>query len=1106
MTLAGTLSILFSDLRDYTAFVEKHGDAAGAALIAEYRRLVRAEVARAGGGEINTAGDSFYVVFPTARQALQAAIGILREADRYSRERPDRPLRIGIGIHAGEPVPHEGQHVGSAVNIAARLAQQAAAGELLVSEVVRQLLRTSGVPPMREREGLVLKGVQDPPSVYTVLRPEPKAEARAAAPTEVAIPAAPPSDQRILCPELVGRERELQRLEAWVQETLAGRGRTVLLAGGAGIGKSAILRAFAQKAAPAGAQVLVGECVEIEARRPFGPFLDLAAVARGQSASSTDAAELLGLPDGRGGLSLVESPSEGERYQVHAAFARFFGELVLRTPLVLVVEDLHWADEATLELFPYLARKLRERPVLLVGSYRSDELHRRHPLTHLLAELSRGRLATELNLDPLSLEQTGIMIRATLALSRPPTTEFRTALHERCGGNPFFIEEVLRVLVERGDLSYRDGAWRRTKDVFALAIPVTVRDAVQHRMRALAPDARRAIQVAAVIGQRFDFDLLQRVTGLPEAALLEALRAAVEAQLINEDPAPDEDERYIFRHALTRESVLAELLLRERRLLHRAVGEAIEAAVGATTADRAEELAYHFDQARDSERALRYHELAARKATRLFAFARSVEHLERAIELAADDNPSLGELQLRLADAACQASDIPRAVRAAEEARRLFETAGDARRSGATLRRLSFYRWQLGETQLARELAAEGVRMLEPLGESAELAAAHAEVARLAMVDERTAEAIEWGRRAIEMARKTDALETVVMALNTVGTAMTRTDPAGLELLRESLDLALQHDLAYPANRAYNNLWVSMMRLGVPAAELRGVYQEMVAHERRYGMRFDSLILWMCWYAFADGDWDETLRLVEEGRGHTIWSAWRELLEAFIEIARGGPAPGRALVAAPRARLLAAGDAQWIGTAAFSVPIMLLAGDIQAALAHAEVASDLVAPEHAAVDLAVLAAISAARALQDEAATERWIELAIPREETKLASHPRRARGAFARAERLARIGALDSAITALDESAVHFSETPLTDFAAHWVRLRRAELFLERAVPGDRDAAQAEFESVLPYWRKAKATWYLGKLKEWAGEHGLRFKESPSPLRGGVGEGVLES
>ncbi len=164
-----TLTFVFADLRDYTAFVERHGDAAGAGLIADYRRLVRHEVAGTGGGEVKTEGDSFFVVFATARQALHCAVGILREAERMSAERPERPIRIGVGVHAGEPVPQEGQFVGSAVNIAARLAQHAAAGELLVSEVVRGLLRTSGLPEMEEREGLVLKGVEDPPRVYRVL-------------------------------------------------------------------------------------------------------------------------------------------------------------------------------------------------------------------------------------------------------------------------------------------------------------------------------------------------------------------------------------------------------------------------------------------------------------------------------------------------------------------------------------------------------------------------------------------------------------------------------------------------------------------------------------------------------------------------------------------------------------------------------------------------------------------------------------------------------------------------------------------------------------------------------------------------------------------------
>ena len=161
-----TRTFLFSDLRDFTSFVERSGDQAASELIRTYRTLVRDQIGRAGGGEVKTEGDSFYVVFESARQALACGVAIQRAAARAST--PDRPIRIGIGVHAGEPVPHDGQFVGSAVNVAARLAQNAAADELLVSDVVRGLLRTSDVPPMQER-AVTMKGITDPPRAYEVL-------------------------------------------------------------------------------------------------------------------------------------------------------------------------------------------------------------------------------------------------------------------------------------------------------------------------------------------------------------------------------------------------------------------------------------------------------------------------------------------------------------------------------------------------------------------------------------------------------------------------------------------------------------------------------------------------------------------------------------------------------------------------------------------------------------------------------------------------------------------------------------------------------------------------------------------------------------------------
>lgn len=158
-----TVTFLFADLREYTSYIEARGDLAGAALVQTYRRLVRSEVARTGGREVKTEGDSFLVAFPSARQAIDCAIGILRASAASS-----PPIPVGVGLNAGEPVMQDGDYIGSAVNVAARLCEHARAGELLVSDVVRGLLRTSEVPQMSERTGLVLKGIPDPPRVYEV--------------------------------------------------------------------------------------------------------------------------------------------------------------------------------------------------------------------------------------------------------------------------------------------------------------------------------------------------------------------------------------------------------------------------------------------------------------------------------------------------------------------------------------------------------------------------------------------------------------------------------------------------------------------------------------------------------------------------------------------------------------------------------------------------------------------------------------------------------------------------------------------------------------------------------------------------------------------------
>ncbi|MHB8631453.1 MAG: AAA family ATPase, partial [Candidatus Limnocylindria bacterium] len=408
--MLATRTFLFSDLRDYTRFIETHGDAAAATLIADYRRIVRAQIAKHEGAEVKTEGDSFYVVFTTTGAAVSCAAAVLREADRYSRERSDRPMRIGVGIHAGEPVPHEGQFVGTAVIVAARLAQNAQAGELLVTEVVRALLPRSLSFPMEERTGLSLKGLDAPPRIFAVdWRPRAASVRPAAAASDSAIAAAAPVTQQVLCPTVIGRDRELGALQDHLLEAIAGRGRTVLLSGEAGLGKSALLRRFVDLARAQNARVLAGECTEIEARRPFGPLID--AFVSGDLELPGELSQ-----GGPGALPIAEV----ERYRVHVAFAERLAEAARERPIVLVIEDLHWADEATNELVPYLARKLKDARVLLLVTYRSDELHRLHPLNHVLAELTRGRLAEDVRLKRLTLEEVGEVIKASLGLAAPP--------------------------------------------------------------------------------------------------------------------------------------------------------------------------------------------------------------------------------------------------------------------------------------------------------------------------------------------------------------------------------------------------------------------------------------------------------------------------------------------------------------------------------------------------------------------------------------------------------------------------------------------------------------------------------------------------------------
>ena len=450
------------------------------------------------------------------------------------------------------------------------------------------------------------------------------------------------TNKTLVSPILIGRARPLNSLSQLVEQARLGHGQTVIVAGEAGIGKTRLV-AEVQRLAERDALVLLeGHCFEPDRALPFAPLLDLlqnflAAPGRlelllGDPAMAPLAALLPELasgpldpaPPGR-------LPVDEERRRLFQTLFHFLLAAAGPGPRIIVIEDLHWSDDASLAFLRFFARRIAAHPVLLLLTYRNDEMPL--SLTQFLAGLDRERLATELVLSRLEPGEVGHLLQVIFALNQPPRADFLAALHDLTEGNPFFIEEVLRSLVTASSPDYDPAVWDRTA-LESLQIPRTVRVAVQQRATQLSPAARSALELAAVTGRRFDFALLRALTATTEAELLLQIREMVAAQLIIEISA----DQFAFRHALLREAVYATLLKRELARCHLAVAETLEHLyAGTTQLDRfLGDIAGHYYQARVWGKAQQYATEAGERAQRIFAPREAIDHFTRALQAAAE--------------------------------------------------------------------------------------------------------------------------------------------------------------------------------------------------------------------------------------------------------------------------------------------------------------------------------------------------------------------------------------------------------------------------------------------------------------------------------------
>ena len=444
-------------------------------------------------------------------------------------------------------------------------------------------------------------------------------------------------DRPMVSPVLVGRSEALASLDRLIAEARGGHGKLALIEGEAGIGKSRLVAEARTRVTALGWRILQGNCFEQDTALPYAPLLDLLRTFCA-TRSSEELARDLGpaapeltklLPELAARFpNLTPKPAlepEQEKHRLFEWLGQFFVRLAGFQPGLVVVEDLHWSDGASLEFLIHLARRVPAQPILLLLTCRSDEPNAN--LAHFVAQLDRERLVTELALEPLSADEVDAMLRAIFNMEQSAPLESLEGFLALTEGNPFFIEEILKALVMAREVYYADGIWHR-KPTSQLHVPRSVHDAVRRRVEQLSERARRALTMAAVAGRRFDFALLQESLGTSEQDLLAVIKELVAAQLVVEDSS----DQFSFRHPLTREAVYATLLARERLTLHRTIGETLERMDADSIDTHAADLADHFHTAGVWDKALRYSQRAGEEARAIHALPEALTHLTRALE------------------------------------------------------------------------------------------------------------------------------------------------------------------------------------------------------------------------------------------------------------------------------------------------------------------------------------------------------------------------------------------------------------------------------------------------------------------------------------------
>jgi class 3 adenylate cyclase/tetratricopeptide (TPR) repeat protein len=638
-----TVTAMFADIKDSTELMRDLDPEEARAIVDPVLQLMMEAVHRYGGYVAQSLGDGIFALFgaPVAyedhpQRALHAALAMQEELRRYAdRLRADGeiPVEARVGVNSGEVVVRTietGGHteytpVGHVTNLAARMQTVAPAGSIAASEATQRLCE--GYFEFRALGPTAVKGLNAPIEVYEVVRVGPLR-------THFQL-----SARRGLT-RFVGRECEMAALAGAMEQAKAGHGQIVAAVGEAGAGKSRLMYEF-RATIPDGCKVLEAYSVSHGKASAWLPVLEMLKsyfeiAGEDDDSRRSEKVEakvhaldpalaetlpyvlnLLGIAGA--GASLAMMDAQIRRRRTLEAIKRIIIRESVKQPLVVIFEDLHWIDAETQELLDLLVDRVASARILMLVNYRPEYHH----------EWGNRACYTQLRLDPLGGQRADEMLHALLGADAS-LQSLKRLIIEKTEGNPFFMEEIVRALIEQGVL-VSNGVTRLTKPLTEIRIPPTVHGILAARIDALPATQKDLLQTLAVIGKDFPLNLLMHITARPDDRLEPMLKGLQAGEFIYEQPALDEAE-YTFKHVLTQEVAYNSVLMERRRLLHERTGEAIEALFKDRIDDHLTELAHHYSRSANTRKAVKYLSRAGRQAATRSAYPEAITRLSSALE------------------------------------------------------------------------------------------------------------------------------------------------------------------------------------------------------------------------------------------------------------------------------------------------------------------------------------------------------------------------------------------------------------------------------------------------------------------------------------------